>query len=68
MSRDAGGLGSLSIHPDVSLGAAFIIELILTYQLIFVIVSSTDPDNHMTGFQPPLVIGLSVGIALLIGV
>jgi len=66
--RNDGHLGSLFLHEEIDAGVAVVIEVVLTYQFIFVVISSTDPIRNMTGFQAPFAIGLSVGIGLLMGV
>ena len=66
--RSQGNLGALFLHEEVNPGVGVVIEAVLTYQFIFVVVSSTDPIRNMTGFQAPFAIGLSVGIGLLMGV
>ncbi|XP_066933062.1 lens fiber major intrinsic protein-like [Clytia hemisphaerica] len=63
-----GVLGSIFVHEEVGSGMAVVIEVVLTYQFIFVVISSTDPIRNMNGFQAPFAIGLSVGIGLLMGV
>ncbi len=57
-----GVLGSMVVHEEVSSGMAVVIEVVLTYQFILVVISSTDPIRNMNGFQAPFAIGLSVGI------
>ena len=47
---------------------ALVIELILTFQLIWTVIASTDPIRKFTGFQAPIAIGMSVTIGLLMGV
>jgi len=63
-----GELGALKHHPDISPGIGFLIELTISYQMMLVIVSSTDPVRGHTGFQAPFAIGLSVTIALMMGI
>lgn len=66
--RSNGNLGALTIHEEINAGVAVFIEIVLTFQFIFVVISSTDPIRSMNGFQAPFAIGLSVGIGLLMGV
>ena len=63
-----GSLGALSLHPKLSTGIGLVIELILTFQLIWTVIASTDPIRKFTGFQAPIAIGMSVTIGLLMGV
>ena len=66
--RYRGSLGALELHPELSAGIGFVIELILTFQLIWTVVASTDPIRKFSGFQAPTAIGISVTMGLLMGV
>ena len=61
-------LGALTLHQDIPTGYGVLIELTLTFVLIWTVISSTDPVRNFTGFQAPLAIGLSVAIGLMMGV
>ena len=63
-----GSLGALSLHIKLSTGVGLVIELILTFQLIWTVIASTDPIRKFVGFQAPIAIGMSVTIGLLMGV
>jgi len=63
-----GELGVLKHHPDITPGVGFLIEMTISFQMMLVIVSSTDPVRGHVGFQAPFAIGLSVTIALMMGI
>lgn len=66
--RYRGSLGALELHPELSTGIGFEIELILTFQLIWTVIASTDPIRKFSGFQAPTAFGMSVTMGLLMGV
>lgn len=63
-----GSLGALSLNSKISPGVGFAIEVLLTYEFIWTVLTTTDPLRKFTGFQPPFAIGMSVMIGLLMGV
>nr|BAH98063.1 aquaporin 0 paralogue [Neoceratodus forsteri] len=63
-----GNLSMNSLHPDVHVGAATTVEIILTFQLVLCIFASTD-ERRDGGFGcPALSIGLSVALGHLVGI
>jgi len=63
-----GSLGVLQLHPKVSAVTGCAIEAILTYVLIWTILSSGDPIRGFTGYQASYAIGLSVTVGMLMGI
>ena len=63
-----GALGVLSLHPDLTPQFGFVIEVLITFQLIWTATASKDPIRKFTGFQAPFAIGMSVTIGLMTGV
>ena len=61
-------LGVLSLHPDLTPEFGFVIEVLITFQLIWTATASKDPIRKFTGFQAPFAIGMSVTIGLMTGV
>ena len=62
-----GTLGSHGLAPDVSLGAGLLIEVILTFILVFV-VFSTAMDPRGMAHLAPVAIGLAIMVDHLMGV
>ena len=62
-----GTLGSHALAPDVSLGAGLLIEVILTFILVFV-VFSTAMDPRGMAHLAPVAIGRAIMVDLLMGV
>ncbi|XP_066922557.1 lens fiber major intrinsic protein-like [Clytia hemisphaerica] len=66
-SNVRGHLGTLSIHDDLLVGVAFVVELTLTFIVMLVIIAARDPDNQFSLLQSNMVVGLSVAVAMLMG-
>lgn len=61
-----GNLGSTTVNPEMTAGQAFVMEIILTFTLIFVIfASAVDKKGH--GTIAPILIGITVTIDILVG-
>ncbi|KAL9979977.1 hypothetical protein ACROYT_G008504 [Oculina patagonica] len=67
-SQSIGSLGVTAPANDVSTSQAFVIELVLTFILVFVIFAVTDPSRGMAGYGVPLAIGICVFICLMHGI
>lgn len=67
-SQSIGSLGVTAPANDVTTSQAFVVELVLTFILVFVIFAATDPSRGMTGYGVPLAIGICVFICLMHGV
>ncbi|XP_068090865.1 aquaporin-4-like [Hyperolius riggenbachi] len=61
-----GNLGATMINDRLSIGHGLLIELIITFQLVFTIYASCDPKNQ--GMIPALAIGISVGFGHLFAI
>lgn len=65
-----GGLGNLSISPDITETQGLFVELILTMVLVFTVLASTSSDHNRKdfGYANGLAIGISITVAHLVGV
>ncbi|XP_066224837.1 aquaporin-5 [Saccopteryx leptura] len=63
-----GNLAVNAINNNTTPGQAFVVELILTFQLALCIFSSTDPRRASPVGSPALSIGLSVTLGHLVGI
>ncbi|KAL7875625.1 hypothetical protein AOLI_G00105880 [Acnodon oligacanthus] len=58
-----GGLGITAVNPRISVGHALVVELLITFELIFTIFATCDPKrSDLKGSA-----GLAIGIAVVIG-
>ena len=55
-----GSLGVTAPGNGVTTTQAFVMELVLSFILVFVIFAATDPGRGMTGYGVPLAIGICV--------
>ncbi|MBF8267809.1 MAG: hypothetical protein HW388_1317, partial [Dehalococcoidia bacterium] len=62
-----GGLGSHALGPGITAGAGLVVEMVLTFLLVFV-VFATAMDPKGPGHLAPLAIGLAVLVDHLVGV
>lgn len=60
-----GTMGSTLVADDVSVFQAFVIEIIITFVLVFVVMSSIDTGRKDLGGSVPLSIGLAVTTCVL---
>ena len=67
-SQSVGSLGVTAPANDVTTAQAFVVELVLTFILVFAIFAVTDPSRGMSGYGVPLAIGICVFICLMHGV
>lgn len=65
-----GGLGNLSISPDITETQGLFVELILTMVLVFTVLASTSSDHNRKdfGYANGLAIGISITVAHLVGI
>lgn len=63
-----GNLGYTNFKAPVTSGQAFLMEIILTFPLIFVIQAVSDPKRKDVKGSAPLAIGLSITASHLCGV
>lgn len=63
-----GQLGALSLHEGLPSGIGFVIEMTLTFLLMWVVCAAMDPEKNLNGFQAPLSVGVAVIVAMLMGV
>ncbi|XP_067108720.1 aquaporin-4-like isoform X2 [Osmerus mordax] len=58
-----GGLGVTTVNSQISVGHALVIELLITFELVFAVFATCDPKrSDLTGSA-----GLAIGIAVTIG-
>lgn len=67
-NNSIGSLGVTAPANGVSTAQAFVVELVLTFILVFVVFAATDPGRGLTGYGVPLAIGICVFICLMHGV
>ena len=67
-NNSIGSLGVTAPANGVSTAQAFVVELALTFILVFVVFAATDPGRGLTGYGVPLAIGICVFICLMHGV
>ncbi|XP_053103426.1 aquaporin-4 isoform X1 [Hemicordylus capensis] len=63
-----GGLGVTQVHKDLSAGHGLLVELIITFQLVFTIFASCDSKRSDVTGSVALAIGLSVAIGHLFAI
>ncbi|KAJ7338764.1 hypothetical protein JRQ81_012666 [Phrynocephalus forsythii] len=63
-----GGLGVTQVHSDLTAGHGLLVELIITFQLVFTIFASCDVKRHDVAGSVALAIGLSVAIGHLFAI
>jgi len=66
-SKTMGGYNALSGADDNKVARGFILEMFLTFFLVFTVYATIDPNREATG-QGPLAIGMAVGLAHFIAV
>nr|XP_056709968.1 aquaporin-4 [Euleptes europaea] len=66
--RVVGSLGVTSVHGDLSAGHGLLVELIITFQLVFTIFASCDSKRSDVTGSVALAIGLSVAIGHLFAI
>ncbi|CAL8279860.1 unnamed protein product [Lota lota] len=67
-SAVSGGLGVTTVNPKISVGHALVVELIITFQLVFTIFATCDPKRNDLGGSASLSIGLAVTIGHLFAI
>ncbi|KAI2651865.1 Aquaporin-4 [Labeo rohita] len=60
-----GGMGVTSVNEEISTGHAIVIELIITFELVFTVFATCDPKRNDLKGSAALAIGLSVCIGHL---
>ncbi|XP_057290323.1 lens fiber major intrinsic protein-like [Hydractinia symbiolongicarpus] len=60
-------IGVLSLNPLISDGIGFVIEMTLTFLLMWTVLATRDRKNGYIGFQAPLAIGFSVTVGIMLG-
>ncbi|XP_054623554.1 aquaporin-4-like [Dunckerocampus dactyliophorus] len=63
-----GGFGVSTVGTGMALGSAVVVELLLTFQLVFTIFATCDSKRTDLGGSASLAIGLSVTIGHLVGI
>ncbi|XP_030227976.1 aquaporin-4 [Gadus morhua] len=63
-----GGLGVTMVQTSISAGHALVVELFITFQLVFTVFASCDPKRSDLSGSPSLAIGLSVCIGHLFAI
>lgn len=66
-SETMGGFNALTGTDDNKIARGFIVEVFLTFVLVFCVYATIDPNREATGLGP-LAIGMAVGIAHLVAV
>ena len=61
-------LFSHKVNPKISVGHALVVELLITFQLVFTIFATCDPKRNNLGGSTSLSIGLAVVIGHLFAV
>ncbi|XP_056453283.1 aquaporin-4-like isoform X1 [Gadus chalcogrammus] len=67
-SAVSGGLGVTMVNPKISVGHALVVELLITFQLVFTIFATCDPKRTDLGGSASLSIGLAVVIGHLFAI
>ncbi|KAJ3594703.1 hypothetical protein NHX12_004010, partial [Muraenolepis orangiensis] len=62
------GLGVTTVNPKISVGHALVVELVITFQLVFTIFATCDSKRTDLGGSASLAIGLSVTIGHLFAI
>lgn len=63
-----GGLGVTSVNPEISTGHAIVIELIITFELVFTVFATCDTKRNDLKGSAAMAIGLSVCIGHLFAI
>ncbi|KAJ7986372.1 hypothetical protein DPEC_G00339230 [Dallia pectoralis] len=63
-----GGMGVTSVHASISVGHALMVELFITFQLVFTVFATCDPKRTDLKGSVSLAIGLSVCIGHLFAI
>ncbi|CAM4692089.1 unnamed protein product [Leuciscus chuanchicus] len=63
-----GGLGVTSVNTEISTGHAIVVELIITFELVFTVFATCDPKRSDLKGSAALAIGLSVCIGHLFAI
>ncbi|KAK0133268.1 Aquaporin-4 [Merluccius polli] len=63
-----GGLGVTMVNTSISAGHALVVEVFITFQLVFTVFASCDPKRSDLSGSPALAIGLSVCIGHLFAI
>uniref|UniRef100_A0A672H6Y5 Aquaporin-4 n=2 Tax=Salarias fasciatus TaxID=181472 RepID=A0A672H6Y5_SALFA len=63
-----GSLGVTTVKSDISLGHGFLVELLITFELVFTVFATCDPKRTDLGGSAGLAIGFAVAIGHLFGI
>ncbi|XP_061550591.1 aquaporin-4 isoform X2 [Phycodurus eques] len=63
-----GTLGVCTVHPDINQGLGLLVELLLTFQLVFTIFATCDSKRTDLGGSASFAIGVSITIGHLFGI
>ncbi|KAJ0011589.1 hypothetical protein NQD34_012564 [Periophthalmus magnuspinnatus] len=63
-----GGFGVNDINSDISVGHGLVVEIIITFELVFTVFATCDPKRSDLGGSAALAIGLAVAIGHLFGI
>ncbi|XP_033959504.1 aquaporin-4-like isoform X2 [Pseudochaenichthys georgianus] len=63
-----GSFGVTSVNPNISLGHALLVELLITFELVFTVFATCDPKRSDLGGSASLSIGFAVAIGHLFAI
>lgn len=63
-----GGMGVTTVNPNINVGHALVVELIITFELVFTVFATCDPKRDDLKGSAGLAIGLSVCIGHLFAI
>ncbi|CAN9502828.1 unnamed protein product [Ophioblennius macclurei] len=67
-ARLRGSLGVTTVNSDISLGHGFLVELLITFELVFTVFATCDPKRTDLGGSAGLAIGFAVAIGHLFAI
>ncbi|XP_048868414.1 aquaporin-4-like [Brienomyrus brachyistius] len=63
-----GGMGVTSVNPKISVGHALVVEMLITFELVFTVFATCDPRRSDLKGSAALAIGLAVAIGHLFAI